>query len=171
MLKVQFGCGSNILDGWENHDSDIDIRHPLPYDSCTVSYVFCEHLIEHVTHQEAFKFLEECHRILASRGILRIAFPDVRKIWLFPNADYENWVRAKFCTDPIRNILFNHGHQALWTVDIMRPILDVIGFEWCTVQQVGKSTYKELVGIEGHGKQIGDEFNIQETSVMEARKR
>ena len=57
--KVQFGCGPYQPSGWINCDlfpqhSDIycvDVRKPLPFADGSVSFIFCEHLIEHLTKQ------------------------------------------------------------------------------------------------------------------------
>jgi len=40
MRKLNLGCGGNILDGWENHDMDLDITKPLPYDGNSIDFIF-----------------------------------------------------------------------------------------------------------------------------------
>ena len=47
----------------------------LPFESATVSYVICSHLIEHLYYQEFYKFLKEIDRILDKDGILVIISP------------------------------------------------------------------------------------------------
>lgn len=170
MLKIHFGCGSNILEGWENVDLNVDIRNPLPYQDSSVDYIFCEHLIEHVTHQEAFKFLQECSRILKTGGILRIAFPDTCRIWRFENDRYRQWLKEKGYGPAIYNILFNHGHQAMWSAELMRIVLQAIGFD-TAVKTIRNSGDLNLTGLEGHGNEIGEEFNEIETSIIEGIKK
>ena len=174
MRKVQFGCGSNRLDGWENHDMDIDITKPLPFENDSVDFIFIEHLIEHVTHQEAYKFLQETYRILKPDGVIRIAFPDLERINIQAigfGADerYSDFLEAKGWGNPIYNIIFNHGHKSVWTKNMMEIFLQDANFI-CKGVSIYESAYPELQKLEGHGREIGEEFNVIETSVIEGIK-
>lgn len=48
MRKIQFGCGGNKLDGWENYDRDVNISKPLPFEDNSIRFIFAEHVLEHV---------------------------------------------------------------------------------------------------------------------------
>jgi predicted SAM-dependent methyltransferase len=171
MRKIQFGCGSNLLDGWDNRDSDCDIRKPLPYRDGCADFIFAEHVIEHLTPQQAWNFLEECHRILVHGGVVRIAVPDAQRILLHSKPDY--WAAVKkdgygdgSPKDAVKAVVFAHGHQSVWTSNLLRTFLKAIGFkaELCSF---GVSLHRELDNIEGHGKVVGDAIARQETSVVE----
>lgn len=169
MRKVQFGCGSNRLDGWENYDIEIDITKPLPFGNESVDFIFIEHLIEHISHQEAFGFLQETHRILKPDGVIRIAFPDLERIYLTIDESYIKFLRDKGWGDPVYNIIFNHGHKSVWTKDMIEVFLQNTGY-LCKKVMVHKSFHPELQKLEGHGREIGEEFNMIETSVIEGIK-
>jgi hypothetical protein len=79
------------------------------------------------------------------------AFPDVRRRCL-------------------ENIIFMHGHRAPWTQGLLEATLYYAGFDHIGVCTPGHSDHPELVGVEGHGRVIGDEFNQIETVVVEATK-
>ena len=174
MIKLNLGCGNNILKGWKNHDSDLDIRLPLPYSDNSIKYIFIEHCIEHIMHHEALKFFKEAHRVLEENGIIRLAFPDVEKICNDYTQEYGNWIASKNFGNnnilgAVENITNNHGHMALWTANMMKVILQAIGF-YCTDAEVSVSSSPELSNCEGHQKVIGWDNNLIETSIVEGTK-
>lgn len=174
LLKIQFGCGSNLLPGWLNFDVDADLRKPLKFQDDSAAFVFLEHVIEHVTPQQAWNFFEECHRILCPGGVLRVAFPDIVRIASHMTLDYAAAVKKGGFgdgseQDAIKAVIFAHGHQSVWTEDSMMTVLDTIGFHslpW----PVGVSNHPELRGVEQHGKVVGEAIAKVETSVVEGTK-
>jgi predicted SAM-dependent methyltransferase len=86
-LRVHFGCGANPLQGWVNIDGVanpcadllLDIRHVLPLEAGSAKFIFAEQVLEHLRFREALLFLQECHRILAPGGVIRILTPDLEK--------------------------------------------------------------------------------------------
>ncbi len=57
--KLHVGCGNNRLPGWLNYDKGVDIRRPLPFPDDSMDFVFAEHVVEHITAREAWRFLRE----------------------------------------------------------------------------------------------------------------
>lgn len=172
LKKLQFGSGGMQLDGWESYDMDTDIRRPLPFGPNTAQFIFAEHVIEHVTHQEAWRFFEECRRVLAPGGVLRVAIPDVEKIWTQSQSDYWNAVKSGGHGDgskesAVKAAVFSHGHQAAWTCGLLATMLSAVGFSAVSCL-IGESQHPELKGIEQHGKTVGEAIAAQETSVVEA---
>ena len=83
-LKLHFGCGSRLKEGWINIDlkdwADItlDLREPLPFRNDTCSIIYSEHFLEHIDYPEPItSLLMECRRVLKSGGILSIVVPDI----------------------------------------------------------------------------------------------
>ena len=60
MLKLNLGCGTNRLPGWENHDADVDLRKRLPWPDGSAKYILLEHVLEHFGCGVGYKILEEC---------------------------------------------------------------------------------------------------------------
>lgn len=167
-MKINFGCGSNLLDGWINKDAECDIRKPLPFADGVADRILAEHVCEHVTHQEAWNFFVECKRILKRGGVLRVAIPDVTRMSKKMTDEYRNAVKAGGHGDnPIRAAIFSHGHQAAWNQDLLITFLQAIGFKAEKVE-MGKSKNSDLVGVEGHGKVVGYSVADVETSCAEA---
>jgi SAM-dependent methyltransferase len=54
-----------------------DVSKRIPAESSTVDYIYCSHMIEHLSRWQALAFLRECHRVLRPGGWLRLATPDL----------------------------------------------------------------------------------------------
>lgn len=185
-MKIQFGSGPNLLDGWVNlQEHDGDITKPLNFADNSVDFVFTEHCVEHVTPLQGFRFFKECRRILKPGGVLRVIVPDVKSIWEKCDDDYINfvggemskWWPAAGLTTPdhcsreiaFETILCCHGHRAAYTPDLLLTFLRAAGFQ---AEQVhyGRSIYHELHQIDSHWKQIGLDRVIMESVVAEGTK-
>jgi predicted SAM-dependent methyltransferase len=174
MRRLNFGCGGNKLHGWENFDIEVDISKPLPFPSECASFIFAEHVVEHITPAQAWGFFKECRRVLAKGGIMRIAVPSIVKVASRADIAYLKWLeQAGFGTphleSAIQNLIVNHGHQALWCSSLFEACFAGLGMD-CRTADVGESRHPDLRGLEGHGKVIGDRNNRIETLVVEAIK-
>lgn len=175
MLKLHFGCGANKMVGWENHDLDVDLAKPLPYPNESADFIFTEHVIEHLTTHQAWNFLEESYRILKRGGVIRTAFPDLERIDRLYDDPYLEHSFRRGWSEPtrkgvVKSIIFNFGHQSIWTLDTLRIVLVVIGFGRVSRTSVGASAHEDLRGIEWHHNSIGIHNNLVETSVIDALK-
>ena len=174
MKKINLGCGNNRLDGWENHDIDVDITKTLPYQDEAVDLLFIEHCVEHITHREAFRFFQEVRRVLKKGGTFRIVVPSVVKVAAIEDPRYFHFINnagwgAASKEGAVEAILFQHGHQCIWSMEAMLGILNALGFAAKPVE-IGESENRDLVGVEGHGKIIGNYFNGLESIAVEAIK-
>lgn len=179
-MKINLGCGTNKLDGWQNFDADVDITKRLPFDDECADFVFAEHVVEHVTYEQALAFFAECHRVLKVSGVCRIAVPSVVRVWREATPDYmqftRKWSRPRDETEPsqrraaMANILIMHGHKAPWSQEILLASLYYAGFDGVAQLTPGHSERPELRGVEGHGRVISEYFNWIETVVAEATK-
>jgi predicted SAM-dependent methyltransferase len=52
----------------------------LSLESQSAEVVYTSHMLEHLSYEDARRFLRECHRLLAPGGILRVVVPDLRRI-------------------------------------------------------------------------------------------
>lgn len=86
-IKVNVGSGQYPLTGWKNIDSDsnalADIYAsvpPMPFDPGEVDEVYAGHFLEHLEHDEAMVFVDECHRVLKPGGRLGVVVPDFHEV-------------------------------------------------------------------------------------------
>ncbi len=174
MIALNFGCGTNHLKGWQNYDAEVDITRPLPFVSACADFILAEHVVEHVTYDEALAFFRECRRVLKPAGVVRIAVPSVEQIMKQGTQAYFDFVYR--WAPPGENtrrgamhaILFAHGHKAPWTASLLAVSLYLAGFEDVRPRDPGLSDHFELRAAEGHGRVIGEAFNAIETVICEA---
>jgi predicted SAM-dependent methyltransferase len=140
-LKINFGCGGNILDGWDNHDADLDITKPLPYADDVADYILAEHLCEHVTSGQFLSFMEECRRILKPGGRLRLCIP----------------VLDRLGREHAIDIVKGHGHKAAYTIDSLKSVIMLLEWSQC-IWDVGRDSK-----VDGHWRMIGNHKDELET--------
>ncbi len=169
--KLNFGCGGMLKPGWENFDMDVDIRKRLPFPDGCAAFIHAEHVIEHVTPQQAWSFLEECKRVLKIGGTVRAAFPDLCRMRIRMTPDYAQAVKLGGHGDnPLRAAVFEHGHQGAWNAALMKTVMESIGFIRAEEMQPGFSRIPELREVEQHWKSVGKGIEFVETSCVEATK-
>jgi predicted SAM-dependent methyltransferase len=186
-MNIQFGSGSNILEGWLNlQESNGDITKPLPFKNDSVDHVFTEHCVEHTTPLQGFRFFKECHRILKPNGVLRVIVPDVKNIWDKCDDNYLGFIDESMdqwwqhagqspprhpCTPQtaFETILVCHGHQAAYTPDLLLTFLKASGFR-ASIGHYGTSQHPELNEVDGHWKMMGRERCVMESVVAEGVK-
>lgn len=169
MRKIQFGCGGNRLEGWENYDYEIDISKPLPFENEIATHVLAEHVVEHVTIHDAWNFIEECYRILLKNGYLRIAVPCVSRIFQLADNDYFQFIKKHGWGDAniksaVKSIIFNHGHKTIWEQASLEAIVKSIGFT------VLSSAPEEMKNTMNHDRVIGEKINNIETIWVDCQK-
>lgn len=83
-LKLNLGCGDNILENWINIDINssnfkFNILNTLPFYDSSVQYVYLSHVLEHLNYKEpALSLMKEIKRVLMPEGIIRIVVPDIK---------------------------------------------------------------------------------------------
>ncbi len=64
-------------------DPDIiswDLRKGIPFTDQTFDVVYHSHMLEHIDHDLAPGFIQECRRVLKPNGILRVVVPDLEQL-------------------------------------------------------------------------------------------
>lgn len=159
-MKLHLGCGRNAMRGWVNVDLDspvadlhADLRRPLPFANDTFDLIFCEHFIEHITRDEAIRFLGECRRVLHRPGTLRLSTPDLR--WLcaqYISGHLDEWVDVDW-TPRTPCQLLNEGmrawgHQFLYDRDELIDLLRQSGFDEIRDAPHRASEHPDLANLE-----------------------
>jgi predicted SAM-dependent methyltransferase len=191
--KLHIGCGKNILSGWLNADlnpeKSLDIIHldatkPFPFVENTFDYIFSEHMIEHISHQEGLLMLQECFRVLRPNGKIRIATPNLEfLVRMFANnrsdieQEYLNWSNSNFCKIPktnsaafvINNFMRDWGHTFIYDENTLHLSLENCGFSGIKILSIHNSDQSELKKLENTDR-IPEKFLKLETMVFEATK-
>ena len=187
-VKLQFGSGENILDGWQNlQENQADISKHLYFEDDSVDFILCEHCLEHVDPHAGYKFLRECYRILRHGGVARIIVPDIRKVWIHADDSYRAfikdgiktwWPRIGWTPRPdhtpsdrelVETLIFCHGHKSVYTVVLLETLMETAGFD-VENPEYGKSKHPDLNGVDGHWKMMGLGNCVLESVVVEGTK-
>ena len=54
-----------------------DLTKAFPWRSGSVRAIYSSHMLEHLERTQAYDFLEECFRVLASGGVIRLVLPNL----------------------------------------------------------------------------------------------
>jgi predicted SAM-dependent methyltransferase len=54
-----------------------ELEEGLPFDSASVDFIFCSHVVEHFFRTDGESLLREMHRVLRPGGVARICVPDL----------------------------------------------------------------------------------------------
>lgn len=188
--KLHIGCSSRLLPGWLNTDVELhkgvaylDCTKPFPFDSNTLSFVFCEHFIEHLEREQGAACLREVHRCLKPGGVFRLATPDLdRFVGLFaPTLDDEQRQYLQKFTgmfglqdgnacETLNFVMHSWGHKFLYTRAQLASSLSAAGFSRIDSAEVSSSRHDALQGVERHQEFVGEAMNRFETMVLEATK-
>lgn len=172
-LKLNLGCGEILYPGWLNidiaGDADmlLDITAGLPFDDCSVDFIYSEHLVEHLTVRIDADVIEsklsglramlgEAFRVLKPGAVMRTACPDLD--WLVDRylGDWrdQEWLQEHWY-DYIdsRSLMFNivmsaGGHTYLFNFEDLETALQGAGFVAIEQVSLNVSGHAELRGLE-----------------------
>lgn len=89
MKKINLGCFNKKLPGFINVDIREDVNPDIVDDifkldnfqDNSVDLIYCSHALEHLDYAETDKALDNWHRVLKSKGIIRLSVPDLEAIF------------------------------------------------------------------------------------------
>lgn len=197
-LKLEIGAGSGrkgwfatSLEGGIDQDGNtiakMDGTKPFCLDSNLFEYIYCEHMIEHITYECAEWMLSECFRVLKPGGIIRIVTPSLGFILGIVSGDpsyieeaYKEWSIRAFAPGArgitnaffLNNFVRNWGHTFIYDRETMRLSLKLAGFEQIEECNFNHSNYKPLNGIEHDAWVVEKQIPLRqmESMVFEAKK-
>ena len=192
--RLHIGCGDNLLPGWLNSDFparspavlELDATRTYPFQDGTFSYIYSEHMIEHVPYAGGASMLKECHRVLKPGGKIRISTPDLRfliDLYIAGDrrtalqANYIKWATDNFVRgapgyDPvfvINNFVRDWGHVFIYDEKILRYTLEQAGFRQVERVELNTSADEVLRNLEFEPR-LPPGFLRLETMTLEATK-
>lgn len=172
MIKLNFGCGWECLDGWTNVDntekwqreqyplSFMDVTQPWCYEDDSIDYIYSAHCIEHIPEKKNLFALKEAYRALKPGGVIRTVVPSREFYESLGTNDGDPWVE-RYCRQiwnrmpnlgDARKIaqrgLYEQGH--VW-VPNGKMLVDqhlAAGFVDVKLVEYGVSEHEELNGID-----------------------
>lgn len=191
--KVQIGAGPSNAAGWLNTDIDpgpgqayLDATKPMPFPDGSISYIFSEHMIEHLFYSDGLAFLKEAHRVLAPGGKIRTVTPNLMQlVALFnePDAEHapatahyiqrklqwEDWERTPDSAGIIvNNEMHWFGHQFIYTPKLLRWALEQAGFTDIRQYAAGETSDSTFTPVEVRPRGDWKDVNAYEAMAFEA---
>ncbi len=85
---LNLGCGRRYHSAWTNLDLESDdlevishdITQGIPFETASFDAVYHSHVLEHLNPAEGRQLIQECYRVLAPGGVLRVVVPDLERI-------------------------------------------------------------------------------------------
>ena len=118
---------------FNRHTVTINIQKGLPFESNSVSVIYCGEMLEHFVYEDGLEFLKECVRVIKPGGILRVRVPDNYRFWknyieeferthLLPreqwNDEHTRWIKMFFQDICVKRVwLKSFGHFHKWMYD------------------------------------------------------
>lgn len=146
---LDLGCGPNtdpefinVDYGWHpGIDICWDITKPLPLSDGRIKGIYTEHCLEHLPPDCIESVLQDCFRLLASQGTLRIVVPD-GELYLraycatlsdgdrtrIPYSESDQIGEIYSPIMSVNRIFREHGHLYIYDFDCLRRLLEKTGF-------------------------------------------
>ena len=119
LVRVVLGAGKTSLPGWFHTDKEmLDVTNPgawrALFEPDSIDSLLSEHMLEHLTEDEARIAVTECYRYLKPGGLFRIAVPD----------GYRQDPAYVAEVSPPRD-----GHKTLFNIDSLSALLKSVGYQ------------------------------------------
>lgn len=131
-LRLQVGCGRDVLPGWVNVDVEpipgaiqADV-HRIPARDGTFDYVLAPHVLEHIPDVKAA--IAELARVLGHGGTLEIRVPDYRHENAYTDLEHVHFFTPRsleYFTEG--SALFRHRYPALFSRVRVEEVRELVG--------------------------------------------
>ncbi len=191
VAKLHLGCGPHLLPGWLNSDVSalrreviaVDATKRFPFENNVFDYVFTEHMVEHLSFEQAGNVFAESFRVLKPGGSIRVSTPDLAFLVSLADshlskqkAAYVEWSCKHYLNSSlvsaavaINNFVRNWGHQFIYDKETMRWALQNAGFHCVSFFDIHRSETQDLRGLE-NADRLPDSFVALESMCAEAVK-
>lgn len=134
-MKLHIGCGNKFLPGYihldamkyDHVDYITEADNLDMFEDNSVDEIYACHILEHFGRNENERVLQEWHRVLKNRGILRVAVPNFEAI-------AKAYLEKKQGLDKLMGLLYGgqnykyNFHMQTFDFDRLRDILERCGF-------------------------------------------
>lgn len=136
-----------------------NVTQRIPEADASVDVIYSCHMLEHLTRDEALRFLHETRRVLKPRGVVRLVVPDLKILVgnYLENGRGDDFVESLFIipTEPdgifarLKGLLVG-GRLHLWMYDArsLQELMHKAGFASVVALRPGETTIDGLEGID-----------------------
>ncbi|MEJ2705846.1 MAG: methyltransferase domain-containing protein [Sedimentisphaerales bacterium] len=137
-LKLNIGSGEAPKEGFinidrNNADVNVDVRNGLPFETNSVDFVYSSHFLEHLSHDEAWRFLNEVFRVLRRGAKVRLSTPDLAAFaakYIARDSSFWDGQRwpGQTPADQFNFVLRQMGHLYIYDFQSLESLLKSVGF-------------------------------------------
>ncbi len=155
----------------------LDATGPWPLEDGSLSYVYADNVIEHLTLDAGRALLAEAHRCLRPGGVIRLVTPDIRshvELYLAGTPSVGGSVGSSYRdlglvvehpVDLLRIPIGQFGHHTGYVYDFetLDSELTRAGFHGTTRCNLGESSHPELAGLDQRTDEGGAQIAVEAT--------
>ena len=149
-MKLHLGCGSKHIDGFINIDARElpgvdevdDVKALTKFTKDSVELIYASHILEHITRLEYTNVLSRWYDLLKTGGILRIAVPDIEKVFEHYNKNRDLRSLRGFLWGG-QSYGFNY-HYCGWDFKTLKEDLTSVGFKNIKIYDWRKTEHSHI---------------------------
>ena len=149
-MKLHLGCGSKHIDGFINIDARElpgvdevdDVKALTKFTKDSVELIYASHILEHITRLEYTNVLSRWYDLLKTGGILRIAVPDIEKVFEHYNKNRDLRSLRGFLWG-FQSYGFNY-HYCGWDFKTIKEDLTSVGFKNIKIYKWRKTEHSHI---------------------------
>ncbi len=122
----------------------------LPVADGVADTVYSSHMLEHLSRENARRFLRECRRVLKPGGWLRISIPDLAKLT-------DDYLRDGDGDRFVSRLMLSHGrrgHKWMYDERSLKLLLLDVGFDEVVMLPPGKTNLVFHDGLDLHEREV-----------------
>lgn len=191
-VLVVFGGHWSVNPGWLIlNEREQDITRTLRFPDVSVDMIFTEHVIEHLSFEDAIHFFKEAKRILKPGGVFRVVCPILDRLI---EADFSEDLGKRYiktsiipayakeheilkslgvggvCEEPkiffFNGIFMHWGHKFIWSSALLRCVLERVGFSKVNECVIGDGLMKQhCIERRNRGIYLGNSYEEDRKSI------
>ncbi len=102
------------------------LKYGLPFDNGTVDFLYSSHVLEHLSKGDGERLIREARRVLKPGGRIRLAVPDLEKVFLLYKEGRKEKALSYFFVPGAEDSL--DRHRTLYDFELLQESLESAGF-------------------------------------------
>lgn len=132
LFKLRIISEEVYKEHWSKDIIRHDVRKGLPFDNESVDFIYCSHLLEHLTREEGKKLSRDAHKVLKQNGVFRVVVPDLKlaaQKYVEGDLDFFETQSGPIADQFMSYNMFHDFHKWAYDSESLKFLLHAAGFE------------------------------------------